>query len=90
MHAPFKRGLLCCCLLVLCVGAAYTEFYAYAEAWEAMGEVEREKKQVVIHEFESYANHWRLSAYESIWEEIGSEGNSREKSCSTSKTGCRT
>ena len=39
-----------------------------AEAWEAMGEVEREKKQAVLHEFESSANHWRVGAYGSIWE----------------------
>jgi hypothetical protein len=39
-----------------------------AEAWEAMGEVERERKSAVLHEFESSANHWRLGAYGSIWE----------------------
>ena len=39
-----------------------------ADVWEAMVEVEREKKQVVIHEIESSAKHWRLGAYGSIWE----------------------
>ena len=47
--------------------SAYQECLYY-ELKKANLKVEREKKQVVLHEFESSANHWRVGAYGSIWE----------------------
>jgi hypothetical protein len=51
-----------------CIRMFKSSKHVFAEAWEAMGEVEREKNQAVIHKFESSVKHWRLGAYGSILE----------------------